>query len=341
LAAKKGKWLRRTVTFPAYAILFVLVWSALPLVLAVSLLTDVVRGRGLVSVRILAFFAWYLFCEVAGVLAAFVLWAAHRIVPGRTHEEFLDWNFRLQCLWARALGECSFKIFGNDVSHEGDEAFGERPVLLFVRHSSVADTILAAILVAHARGIRLRYVLKRELLWDPCLDVVGNRLPNYFVRRDAVDTAAEVDEISRLADGLVPGEGVIIYPEGTRFSRRLRERTIEKFVERGDELRASRARSLEHTLLPRPAGAMALLDKREGKDVVFCAHTGLEAARSFHEIWRGELIGRSVKVRFWKVPAHEIPEDREAREAWFFEQWRLVDAFVAQHSSSPPPAECP
>ena len=39
--------------------------------------------------------------------------------------------------------------------------------------------------VSRRYHLRLRYVLKRELLWDPCLDIVGQRVPNIFVDRDA------------------------------------------------------------------------------------------------------------------------------------------------------------
>lgn len=60
--------------------------------------------------------------------------------------------------------------------------------------------------------------MKQELLWDPCLDIVGNRLPNYFVDRAAKDTARELAHIASLARELAPGQRVVMYPEGTRFS---------------------------------------------------------------------------------------------------------------------------
>ena len=41
------------------------------------------------------------------------------------------------------------------------------PVIQLVRHASTADTILCAGVIANRRRLRLRYVLKRELLWDP------------------------------------------------------------------------------------------------------------------------------------------------------------------------------
>jgi hypothetical protein len=61
------------------------------------------------------------------------------------------------------------------------------PVIVFLRYASVADTLLPAVFLANPNGLKLRYVLKHELLLDPCLDIVGNRLPNSFVQRSAGD----------------------------------------------------------------------------------------------------------------------------------------------------------
>jgi len=41
-------------------------------------------------------------------------------------------------------------------------------------------------------------VLKRELLADPCLDIVGNRLPNHFLDRHATDSGPELAALPRV-----------------------------------------------------------------------------------------------------------------------------------------------
>jgi 1-acyl-sn-glycerol-3-phosphate acyltransferase len=86
-------------------------------------------------------------------------------------------------------------------------------VIVLMRHASLADSLLPAVLLG-TRGLRLRYVLKRELLWDPCLDVVGQRLPNAFIRRGSGESDAEIDAIRALGRDLGDDEGVLIYPEG-------------------------------------------------------------------------------------------------------------------------------
>ena len=60
-------------------------------------------------------------------------------------------------------------------------------------------------------GVRLRYVLKKELLFDPCLDIVGNRLPNYFVDRGGQDSERARRGVAELVRDLGPDEGALIY----------------------------------------------------------------------------------------------------------------------------------
>ena len=65
----------------------------------------------------------------------------------------------------------------------GTRSIAPGPVVLMMRHASLVDTLLPTVLVLRRHRIRLRYVLKRELLWDPALDLAGNVLPNYFLDR--------------------------------------------------------------------------------------------------------------------------------------------------------------
>ena len=108
---------------------------------------------------------------------------------------------------------------------------------------------------------RLRYVLKRELLWDPCLDIVGHRLPNCFIERGAKISAPEIERIRGLAQDLGPTDGVLIYPEGTRFTPERREAVLARIEARGDTALLERARALQNVLPPRLGGSLALLEE--------------------------------------------------------------------------------
>ena len=85
------------------------------------------------------------------------------------------------------------------VALEGQEEAQSGPFLLLVRHTSLADTVLAATFLSHPNGIGLRYILKKELLWDPCLDIVGRRLPNHFVDRSGRNTERELNAVKSIS----------------------------------------------------------------------------------------------------------------------------------------------
>jgi 1-acyl-sn-glycerol-3-phosphate acyltransferase len=186
--------------------------------------------------------------------------------------------------------------------------------------------------VLRRRKIRLRYVLKRELLWDPALDVAGNVLPNCFLDRRSTDAAAEVERVRALGVGLGERDGVLIYPEGTRFTPEKRERALEVLRRRFPHL-VERAEALRGVLAPRQAGVLALLEA--GTDVVVCAHVGLDGLSHVKRVWRGGLVGVTVRVAFWRIPAGEIPAGEEARIDWLFAQWRRVDDWVCAHRAQP------
>ena len=138
----------------------------------------------------------------------------------------------------------------------GDEALEGSPLLMLSRHASMADTLLPTLLIQMPTGLRLRYVMKRELLWDPCIDVVGNRLPSYFVRRGSTDVERETRAIASLVDDIGEGDGVLIFPEGTRFTAEKRRHVLERLRERGESDLAAILRQVEARMdaLPLPDG---------------------------------------------------------------------------------------
>ena len=73
-----------------------------------------------------------------------------------------------------------------------------------------------------ARQEGLRYVLKQELRYLPCLDIGGHGLPNVFVDRSGSDSAKAIREVSDLIATAGSDESVLIYPEGTRFTQKTR-----------------------------------------------------------------------------------------------------------------------
>jgi 1-acyl-sn-glycerol-3-phosphate acyltransferase len=300
---------RRLLSFPLLWAACLLAWALSPALLALALVADVFRRR-LRTTRFFAFVLVLLTAELAGVVAALSIGREARV------------NYALQRAWAGQLWGWAARLYDLKLEVGGDP-LPRGPFSSFWRHASYADTVLPIVTMASPARFP-RYVLKHELLWDPCLDLVGNRLPNRFVRREAGGDEQLVD-LAALARTCGPQDFVVLYPEGTRFSyaRQARARA------RVPEAWRAAADALTHTLPPRPAGALAVLDA--GHDVVFVAHAGLEGSARLGSLLRGAILGSTVRVHFRVVRAADVPATREDRIAWLYAEWAKVDAFVARH----------
>ena len=324
---------RRFITIPGYLVVWLLWLAAAPIWLALAVAMDIVRRRNAVALRSTALVTVCLSCEIMGIATSGGLWV-WRLIRRIEPERWTELHLQLETWWGTTLFWAVVRLFGLRVEVAGDADLGRGPYLLLLRHSSTADTLIASALVTQPYGVRLRYVLKRENLWDPCLDIVGNRVPNVFVDRFSPDPAREVRSVQELASDLGSRDGVLIYPEGTRFSNAKRKRVLDSLEKRGDTTMLEYARSLTLVLPPRPGGTLGLLDAAPDADVVVCAHTGFEVTASLADIWEGALVNQVIRIEFRRIPRSEIPTDREAQIAWILEEWQRVDAWVESHQPS-------
>jgi 1-acyl-sn-glycerol-3-phosphate acyltransferase len=324
---------RRLITIPGYLLVWSLCVVTAPLWLPVAAIFDAVRSNRGATLRSAVFLTYYLSCEVLGIAISAGLWTWTRVFP-LDAERWADLHYRLEAWWGTALLSGVVRLFGLHLEVEGDADLARGPYLLLVRHASSGDTLLASALVSRPHGTHLRYLLKRELLWDPCLDIVGNRLPNVFVDRFSDDSAREIRRARELARDLGPRDGLLTHPEGTRFSEEKRRKVLERLDRAGDAKMLEYTRSLQFVLPPRPGGTLGLLEAAPGADVVVCSHTGFEAATSLAQIWQGSLVGQTVRVQFRRIPRDEIPTGRDDRLAWLLEEWQRVDAWVAGHRTA-------
>lgn len=322
---------RRGVSCSVVAVAFSVALALTPVVLPLLLLVDAVTRLSLG--RAWAFITWYLGCETLGVMAAVFIWL-RRLVQRPSLSTWEAWNYDLQGRWARALFQAAERFFSLRVEVHGDADCKGGAIVLLSRHASVADTVLPAVFVAARHGVRLKTVLKRELLWDPCLDIVGQRIPNAFVGRDGKDSAGEIAKVEGLARSLADGDGVLIYPEGTRFSPQRLQQVRAKLdaavaAGRGDVRVQALAHTLSHVLPPQLGGVMAALSAATTADVVICTHVGFDGIRTFRDLVRGTLVRRHVRVHFRRLPRTTVPDNEHARVGWLLDEWRQVDRQVA------------
>ena len=309
---------RRLVTIPALFAAMVLLTVLIPLWLPVALIVDAVRLRFRFPIaRLLAFGVCWSWLETIGVLGAFGLWITAR---GRNK----SMHYALQRWWASNLLASLGVTCGIRVETEQADMFEPGPTVLFVRHASLADSLVSAYVITTLARMRPHYVLKRELLVDPCLDVVGQRVPNYFLDRGANDSAPELAAVERLASGLAVEDVGIIFPEGTRANPRKRASALAKIGER-DPARALKLGVLQHLLPPRPSGASAMMRGAPTADVVLAWHVGFEGLDTFGGILKA--LNRPFKpIRFVarRVPRSDIPVG-DAFSQWLDDQWLRMD----------------
>lgn len=312
---------RRLISFSGVMVAAVVLLVLLPLWLPLAVVADLVRGRLRCPIaRLLLFALGWAWLESVGIITAGGLW----LLGQRKNKER---HYRLQYWWANNLMRWLRTTTGLRVETSGVESFHPGPTVLLCRHASLADSLVSAWVILSVAKLRPRYVLKRELLSDPCLDLVGNRLPNHFLDREAPDSAIELLALTDLSHGMGVDDVGVIFPEGTRASPKKRERALKRIAER-DPDRLARVQPLRHLLPPRPAGAAALLAGCPEADVVVGWHAGFDGLDTFGGILR-RLARRPAPVQFAarRIPREQVPSG-EQFTVWLDQVWLQADAAV-------------
>jgi len=313
--------------------------ALLPLLVVVAVaLSIVLPGRWRV-LRLLGFALVYLLIETVGLAVAFALWLATGL--GRWLRA--DWSVRahyaaLRLVLLGLVGSARL-LFGLRVVDDevgwsplDDGVPGsENAMLVLSRHAGPGDSLLLVhTLLGRDHDRRPRIVLKDLLQLDPLLDVYLNRLPNAFLAAGADDST---DRIARLAQGLGDEDALLIFPEGGNFSEGRRRRAIDRLRMKGMASQAAAAERMRHMLPPRPGGVAAALAAAPHADVVLVAHTGLEHLSTAADLWDGLPMDSTVRMRWWFVPATDVPHAPDDVERWLYACWADLDRWVAGGSS--------
>jgi 1-acyl-sn-glycerol-3-phosphate acyltransferase len=297
--------------------------------LALAAVTDVLRRRRFALVRCLILAMVFFLAEVAGMVASLVLWLRFAGWRREPSSAYLAANFGLQRRWASAIFAGVRWTFGLHVRVEGAEAVCPGPVIVLARHASPLDNLIPAVAASGRYGIRLRWVVNRWLLRDPCLDIVGNRLPNVFVATGSKEARGQAGRVGALAAGLGREDGVLIFPEGALFSPARLQRAVARLSETapGDSGRASAFRSV---LPPRSGAFLSALAAAPGADVVIFEHRRLDSASDYRALSPGDLIGAEVVIRARRFARGAIPTDPGGQASWLWERWAELDRWAGE-----------
>lgn len=321
-------WRRRLVTVPTLYLVAVLVIVLLPLLVVAALLHDLVGGRirRVPSLRTLCFavslLVLDLWCTTVLLGPLFILQLTGVALAERLHRG-------LQVFWARSLMRVS-RVFGGikvNFPHDTADILAE-PSIILARHTAYPDALVPLLMIHDVAKGSATYVLMRELLWDPAMDLCGQRFDNHFTRRGAGRAAAEVAAIGALAERSGPPQhSLVIFPEGG-LADDAKRAAIAKRMSEQDPERAERLADLRHLIPFRPPGTLALLDGVPDADVVTIAHAGLEGLASFGELWRAVPVRRPVTVEIRRHPRSSLPDSHEELIEWVDDRWVEMDAWI-------------
>ena len=318
--------------------------ALLPLTLAVAVLLDALAGprRRWRRCRVVLLVTGLLVIESIGTIRCGSQWVRAGFGTRTAGAASQERHHALERWWTGCHRALLRRVAGLHLDIEGEDLLGGGPLIAIGRHTSHADAALPAWLLARDHGFRLRYVLKDDLQWSPCMDIAGNRLPNHFVDRDPKDPEAELAAVRDLVAGLGPNEAAVIFPEGTFPTPERRRRAVER-IRAQDPDRADRVEDLVVLLPPRPGGTLAILEGAPDADVLLIAHVGFERLSSVHQIIHGLPFSEPCRVRLWRIPRAEVPSDVDGRRRWLDDVWHDLDAWVAERlpASAPPPASAP
>jgi 1-acyl-sn-glycerol-3-phosphate acyltransferase len=320
---------RRTRGILAELIALAALTGLAPLLVLIAVAVDATlwlrRRKPWMAVRLLAMAWWFLVGEMYGLLGLSLTWLA---AGGRDSARRREHVYAVKRHWLRSHLGGIRRLFGLTLEIEGLELAGPGPVIVMIRHASIIDNALPDAIIGHAHGIGFRFIIKRELQLLPTIDIGGRWVPTLFVRRGSGDTAGELAKLRSLTLNMSERDGILIYPEGTRSTPEKLAHAKAIIAERQPEL-APLADRLRNLLPPRLGGTLTLLESAAGCDVVIFGHVGLDGFELISDIWSGGLVGTSVRLKFWRFAAAEIPAGREQQIAWLYERWLELDEWIS------------
>jgi 1-acyl-sn-glycerol-3-phosphate acyltransferase len=313
---------------PAVVLVTGLVLATLPVwLLLAAAVSPLLPGKWR-ALRVLWIAVIAMVLESVALGAMFGLWLFAGLGVAVRTPAFQYLHYQLVGWYLRVLYREAVRVLRLRVVVEGPhpDEYLDRPLLVFCRHAGPGDSFLLVHALVNWYAREPRIVLSSALQWDPALDVMLNRLPNRFVSGGGGQQLER--RIGQLATALDHNDAFVIFPEGGNFTARRRLTGIARLRERGLEDMARRSEALRHVLAPHPGGVTAALAAAPEADVVWVAHAGLDQLYTITDVWRALPLDHTVRMRWWRVPADEVPHNKDAQLDWLYRWWQRIDDWI-------------
>jgi 1-acyl-sn-glycerol-3-phosphate acyltransferase len=307
--------LRRAFTVPLVTILMIAVLISAPLLLTGAGITGLLT-RSSRPPRTVALLITYAVIEVRTLL---------KLLQGNRDSDQLMQDI-LKDVYRAVVRILDVEVVLDPASAEPDTIPRDEPLIVLSRHCGPGDSVLVAWLLVIEYRLQLTIVLKAVLRCEPVLDFAGELGRMCFLSRG--DRARR--QIRDLAESLVGGQAMLLFPEGANFSWPRWRKAIAQVRSTGGVREARRALRQSHTLPPRSAGAAAAIAGAPNANVLVVTHNGF-CADGRDRPWWQLPIHRQLLIRTTVVPAARIPPPTRVGP-WLDRTWTQVDAWVAAHA---------
>lgn len=302
------------------------------------------------SLRLVGFVLTWFVAESLALVTLAGLWVISGFGGRLRTEPYQSRHYAVMRRLLDRLYEGAEKTYGLRVEVDepdltGDELIARltRPVIVLSRHAGPGDSLLLVHQLLSVYGRRPRVVMKATLQLDPSVDIIGNRLPNVWVKSRQAGEHIFTEQIARLARTLEPLSALVIFPEGGNWTPGRWRRGIRRLEGLGRKDLAKRAAHMPNLLPPRPGGALAAIEACPEADVIFVAHAGLDNIVSLGDIWARFPIDQVIRARWWRVAHDQVPRtaSHEEQLQWLYAWWERIDGWISENRPADSPAPAP
>ena len=231
------------------------------------------RAGHMRSLRLVGFVLIWFVAETVALVVLAGLWVVSGFGGRLRTEPYQSRHYAVMRRFLDMLYDGAEKTYGLRVEVDEPDLTGDelaarltRPVIVLSRHAGPGDSFLLVHQLLSVYHRRPRVVMKAALQFDPSVDIVGNRLPNVWIKSRQAGEHIFTEQIARLARGLDERGALVIFPEGGNWTPGRWRRGIRRLEHAGRPDLAERAAGYAQPAPPAP---------RRGA----CRHRGLPGRR--------------------------------------------------------------